>query len=66
MVIFLLFLGERGTIGETERHKMVGKLKNLGNVKRSESGDKDRDGRKDRSGKERDIRALPPCVQSLR
>lgn len=46
--------------------RTVGKLKNQGNVKRSENRDKKRDGRKDRSEKEKDIRTLPPCVQSLR
>jgi len=63
-VIFLLFFRER-TIEETKRHRTVGKLKNLGNeiVKRSENGDKERD---DRSKKEKDIRTLPPYVQSLR
>lgn len=72
MAIFLLSLGEQRTKEETGRRRMVGKVKNLVNIKkerereRGESGDKESDGRKDRSGKEKDIRTLPPCVQSLR
>lgn len=46
MMIFLLFLGERGTIEETEKHRRtVGKLKNLGNIKRRENEDEGRGGR---------------------
>lgn len=33
MMIFLLFLGERGTIEETEKHRTVGKLEKSGQRK---------------------------------
>lgn len=45
MVIFLLFLEEGGTIEETEKHRTVGKLKNLGNIKKRENEDEGRGGR---------------------